>query len=99
MEWRDGELPTLEQRVQVMNTYLSYTIWYHAQVLPLPNSFCLEIDKLIRQFLYHDKVMMGKVKLLELCNRLGEGGLGLWDTYRKAAALFLHQSCRVLDRK
>ena len=45
ISWKDRDLPTLEQRVQVVNVYMASAIWYTAQVLPLPASFCKQIDQ------------------------------------------------------
>ena len=42
---------------------------------------------------------MGRLKLEQLCHPVSKGGLGLFNTERKARALFTRQISRMLKRK
>lgn len=99
ISWKDRDLPTLEQRVQVVNAYMSSTIWYTAQVLPLPASVCKQIDQELGRFIFRGRITMGRLKLEQLCHPVTKGGLGLFNTERKAKALFTKQTGRMLRRK
>ena len=99
ISWRDRDLPTLQQRIQVVNVYLASTIWYTAQVLPLPASFCKQIDQELGRFIFRGRITMGRLKLEQLCHPVTKGGLGLLNTERKAKALFTTQTSRMLRRK
>ena len=99
ISWKDRDLPTLEQRVQVVNVYLASTIWYTAQVLPLPASFCKQIDQELGRFIFKGRITKGRLKLEQLCHPVTKGGLGLFNTERKAKALFTRQTSRMLRRK
>ena len=99
ISWKERDLPTLEQRVQVVNVYLASTIWYTAQVLPLPASFCKQIDQELGRFIFRGRITMGRLKLEQLCHPVAKGGLGMFNTERKAKALFSRQTCRMLRRK
>ena len=99
MQWRTRELPTLHQRSQVVNTYLVSTIWYTAQVIPLPPSFRKQINTEVSRFLFRGRLTMGRLTLAELCHPVKAGGLGMVDTQRKADTLLLRQTCRMVGRK
>ena len=99
ISWKDRDLPTLEQRVQVVNIYLASTIWYTAQVLPVPASFRKQIDQELGRFIFRGRITMGRLKLEQLCHPVSKGGLGLFNTERKAKALFTKQIGRMLRRK
>ena len=79
--------------------YLASTIWYTAQVLPLPASFCKQIDQELGRFIFRGRITMGRLKLEQLCHQVTKGGLGLFNTERKAKALFARQISRMLRRK
>ena len=97
--WKDRNLPTLEQRVQVVNIYMASTIWYTAQVLPLPARFRKQIDQELSRFIFKGRITMGRLKLEQLCHPATKGGLGLFNTERKAKSLFTRQTCRMVSRK
>ena len=98
-KWKDRDLPTLEQRVQVVNIYLASTLWYTAQVLPLPTKYRKQIDTELGRFIFHSRITMGRLKLEELCHPVRDGGMGLWDTARKAEALLTTQTLRMVERR
>ena len=99
ISWKDRDLPTLEQRVQVVNVYMASTFWYTAQVLPLPASFRKQIDQELGRFIFRGRITMGRLKMEQLCHPVTEGGLGLFNTERKAKALFTRQTSRMLRRR
>ena len=59
IQWRKRDLPTLHQRSQVVNIYLATTIWYTAQVLPLPARYTKQINTEISRFLFRGRITMG----------------------------------------
>ena len=83
----------------MVNVYMASTIWYTAQVLPLPSSFCKQIDQELGRFIFRGRITMGRLKLEQLCHPVTKGGLGLFNTERKAKALFTRQTSRMLRRK
>ena len=94
LSWSSRMLPTLQQRVFVLNTFALSKLWYLAQVLPLPRNILLELEKVSRKFLW-----LGRLEHLpfeELHAPLLEGGLGLPNIQAKCDALFLKQTCRFL---
>ena len=99
ISWKDRDLPTLEQRVQVVNVYLASTIWYTAQVLPLPSHYRKQIDQELSRFIFRGKITMGKLKLEQLSHPVTKGGLALFNTEKKAKSLFIRQTSRMLSRK
>ena len=99
IEWSTRDLPTLHQRVQVLNTYITSKISYHALVLPLPPMYASQLEQVMRRFLYRGMITMEKLKLEELAHQEGSGGLGLVDVRRKCAALFLKHTMRMLQRQ
>ena len=97
--WSTRSLPTLHQRAQVIGIYLASKIYYHAQVLPLPTKYQMELERQIRRFLYRGKIVMGRLKLEELSQPVSGGGVGLVDLERKCASLYLRQVFRMLSRQ
>ena len=85
--------------MQVVNVYLASTIWYTAQVLPLPASYRKQIDQELGRFIFRGRITMGRLKMEQLCHPVTKGGLGLFNTERKAKALFTRQTSRMLSRK
>ena len=99
IQWRNRDLPTLHQRCQVVNIYLASTIWYTAQVLPLPPQFTKQINTEIGKFLFRGRITMGRLTLAELSRPEKDGGLGLVNIQNKADSLFLRQTCRMINRR
>ena len=97
--WSTRSLPTLHQRAEVINAYMASKIYYHAQVLPLPEKYLKEFERQVRRFLYRGMIVMGKLKLEELSQPVSEGGVGLVDLKRKCASLYLRQVFRMLTRQ
>ena len=99
IEWSARDIPTLHQRSLVVNTYLSSTIWYTAQVIQLLPRFRKQMNSEISRFIFKGRLTMGRLNLAELCNQVKAGGLGLVDIQKKADSLLLKQTCRMLCRK
>ena len=98
IQWRNRDLPTLHQRCQVVNIYLATTIWYTAQVLPLPPRFTKQINTEISRFIFRGRITMGRLTLEEL-SWPEKGGLGIVHIQKKADSLFLRQTYRMLNQR
>ena len=94
-----GFLPTLHQRSQVINTYLAATLWYTAQVIPLPTKYRKQINTEVSRFLFYGRITMGHLTLAELSHPVKQGGLGCVDIQKKADSLLLKEVCRMLERR
>ena len=94
--WGSRALGTLQQRVNVLQTFALSKIWYAAQVLPLPPQMVKKIESTASTFIFRGR--HEKLKLAELENSHGGGGLGLVCVATKAECLLLRQSLRILQR-
>lgn len=92
--WSSRHLPTLSQRVMVLNTFAMSKLWYLAQILPIPKRIVEAMEKEIRAFLWLGR--LEKLSLDELCAPVKSGGLGLPLIKAKAESLLLKQTCRIL---
>ena len=92
--WSSRNLPTLLQRVRVLNVFALSKLWYLAQVLPLPKKWLGEMEKKVRAFLWRGR--LEHLPFDELFAPVKQGGLGLPNIAAKADSLFLKQTCRVL---
>ena len=54
--WSDRILNSLQQRVDVLTLFALSKVWYKAQVLPLPNKFALQFERLISKFLWKGQI-------------------------------------------
>ena len=99
IEWGAREIPTLHQRCQVVNTYLASTIWYTAQVIPLPPRFSKQIISEVSRFIFRGRLTMGRLSLADLSHSVNAWGLGLVDIQKKADTLLLRQTLRMLGKK
>ena len=52
MSWSARMLPSLTQRVKVINTFALSKLWYFASVLPLPQGLLHNLEQLVRAFLW-----------------------------------------------
>lgn len=95
MAWSSRMLPTLNQRIQVIQTFALSKLWYLAQILPIPKKYLLEIEKIVRRFLW-----LGRLEHLpfeELHGPIREGGLNLVNIGAKCDSLYLKQTLRMLN--
>ena len=95
MSWASRALPTLSQRVKVLETYALSKLWYLAQVIPLPQRICNQLDVMVRAFLW--KGRLEHLAYDELYAPPLEGGLGLSNIKARCDALFVKQLCRILQ--
>lgn len=78
-DWRNKAL-SLAGRIQLINSVLSSMHVYWSSVFILPNSITLEIEKILRGFLWcNGEMKKGKAKVAwdKLCVPKEEGGLGI----------------------
>ena len=94
ISWGSRALCTLQQRVQVLQTFALSKLWYAAQVLPLPDNIVKKIESASSTFIFRGRPE--RLKLAELQNTKERGGLGLVCVATKAECLLLRQSLRIL---
>lgn len=92
--WAARSLPTLMQRVQVIQSFALSKLWYLGQVLPIPSKMVEDLEKEIRSFLWIGR--LEKLTYEELFNSVDQGGLGLTSVAAKCDALFATQLCRLM---
>ena len=73
--WESRALRTLQQRVEVLQTFALSKLWYAAQVLPLPAQMVKKIESASSAFIFRGRPE--RLKLAELQNPKERGGLGL----------------------
>ena len=73
--WESRALSTLEQRVNVTQSFCLSKLWYVAQVLPLPPAYSKKIKSALSSFIFRGR--QERLKLCELENPELRGGLGL----------------------
>ena len=95
--WGGRTLSTLQQRVNVLQTFALSKLWYVAQVLPLPEKMIKKIESSLSAFIFRGR--HERLKLDELENPRSRGGLGLVCVATKAECLLLCQTLRVLKRR
>ena len=95
--WGGRALNTLQQRVNVLQTFALSKLWYAAQVLPLPDKILKKIESASSTFIFQGR--HERLKLDELQNPKSRGGLGLVCVSTKAECLLLRQSLRILSRQ
>ena len=95
ISWRIRILPTLRMRALVIIIFATSKIWYKAQAIPLPHKYTLLIEKQIRIFLWQGK--LEKLALDEVKHTPDMGGLAIPCVESKAEALFIKESCRMIQ--
>ena len=95
MSWSSRQLNTMVQRVEVLRLFASSKLWYKASALPLPPKYLKKFESLMGRFLWAGK--LERLKLDEVKNLKCDGGLNLPCVFSKANALFLSQTCRLLQ--
>ena len=97
ISWRSRMLPTLRMRSDVLRIFGTSKLWYWSQGLPLPVYYAEQFEKQIRKFLW-----MGQLETLaldEVKNVPLSGGLRIPCVQNKSDALFIRQTCRILESK
>ena len=92
--WESRQLETLSQRVEVARTFALSKLYYVAQVLPLPGEHRRRVEKRLSSFIFRGR--QERLKLSELENTCGNGGLGLPNLSVKADSLMMKQLCRMM---
>ena len=95
MSWSSRQLNTMVQRVEVLRLFATSKLWYKASALPLPPKYLKKFESLMGRFLWAGK--LERLKLDEVKNLKCDGGLNLPCVFSKANALFLSQTCRLLQ--
>ena len=95
MSWKARQLNTLVERVEVLRIFPTSKLWYKASALPLPIKFAKKFESLMGSFLWLGK--LERLQIDEIKNDRIQGGLGLPCVLSKANALFLKQTCRLLN--
>ena len=95
MSWSSRQLETLVQRVEVLRVFATSRLWYKASALPLPETFAKKFEAAMVRFLWIGK--LEKLKIDEIKNPALSGGLNLPCIISKSDALFLSQTCRLLQ--
>ena len=85
MSWKARQLNTLVERVEVLRIFATSKLWYKASALPLPTKFAKKFGKLER------------LQIDEIKHDRSQRGLGLPCVLSKSNALFLKQTCRLLN--
>ena len=95
ISWSSRQLNTMVQRVEVLRLFATSKLWYTASALPLPNKYLKKFESLMGKFLWAGK--LERLQIDEVKNPRWAGGLNLPCVFSKANALFLSQSCRLLQ--
>jgi hypothetical protein len=90
--WAARLLPTLQQRVQVLETFVLSRAWYFCQVFPLPAEWAARLRKAVAAFLWRGRTE--RLAMDELHRPRHQGGLGLSCVQSRAEALLTKQFLR-----
>ena len=66
--------------------------------LSISHNLCKQIDQKLGRFILRGHITMGRLKMEQLCHPVKKGGLGLFNTERKAKALNSLVNKSVMDR-
>jgi len=92
--WTARFLPTLLVRRQALEVYAFSTLWYLAQIIPLPTPALARIKKAAGKFLW--KGRLERLAWSELHGPLRAGGIGLPCVATRAQSLLAKQACHRL---
>jgi hypothetical protein len=89
--WRARRVPFLNERQDVLETFIFSKLWYLAQILPLPQSVAARATGLTGAFLWagHGE----RLTWQELHNRREAGGLAVSCVFTRGQALLAKQMC------
>ncbi|GKA61071.1 retrovirus-related pol polyprotein from transposon TNT 1-94, partial [Tanacetum coccineum] len=88
-DWKNKSLSAAE-RLQLVRSVLGSMHVYWASVFILPSCILLDIEQLMRGFLWcHGEMKKGRAKVAweVVCLPKNEGGLGIWDSVKSLAGL------------
>jgi hypothetical protein len=80
--WAGRRLPTLLQRVQVVEVYVSSKAWYFAQVIPLPAAAASSLCRILGDFVWAHS--LARLAFPQLRRPFSQGGLGLASPVKRA---------------
>jgi hypothetical protein len=87
--WAGRRLPTLLQRVQVLEVYISSKAWYFAQVIPLPAAAAASLCRILGDFVWAHS--LARLAFPQLHRPFSQGGLGLSSPVKRAQSLLVKQ--------
>ena len=87
--WAGRRLPTLLQRVQVLEVFVSSKAWFFAQVIPLPAAAAASLNRILGDFVWAHS--MARLALTQIHQPFSQGGLGLCNPAMRAQSLLVKQ--------
>ena len=94
--WESRFLPTLRQRVLVLQIFALPIVWYKAHLLPASLGVVGRMEKAVKRFLWRGSLERVSFETVKLGR--SQGGLGLTDLASKMAALRTRTVLRILAR-
>ena len=96
LSWSGRVLETIFQRVEVIKTFALSRIYYLASILPIPQTFVKNIERVMGKFIWSASGKVLRVSLDEMKNPVEKGGCGLVCIKSMSKSLFLVQALRLL---
>ena len=87
--WAGRRLPTLLQRVQVLEVFISSKAWFFAQVIPLPAAAAAAFNKILADFVWAHS--LARLAFTHIHQPFSQGGLGLCSPAMRAQSLLVKQ--------
>ncbi len=87
--WASRCLPTLIQRVQVLEVFISSKVWFFAQVLPLPAAAAASLNRILGDFVWAHS--LARLAFPQIHQPFSQGGLGLCNPAMRAQSLLVKQ--------
>lgn len=96
--WKSKSLSSIG-KVTLINSVCSSTLAYYMQCLPIPKAVCLNLDKVLRDFLWSDGLGNHKMHMVNwdnICSDKKEGGLGISKCFQRNNAFLAKLLWRAL---
>ena len=87
--WASRRLPTLLQRVQVLEVFVASRAWFFAQVIPLPAAAAASLNRILGDFVWAHS--LARLAFPQLHRPFSQGGLGLCNPAVRAQSLLVKQ--------
>ena len=97
LNWKNRIFNNIKSRVFILNCFALSKAWYTAQILPPPPYIIKSIDRLSREFIFHN--MLEKIPFSETYLPYNKGGLKVPNFSIKVKALQISQLGRFLKIK
>ena len=94
--WESRNLTSLFERAEVLKTFALSTIWFRAQLLPLPDTWAKKFEGAMSRFLWKGFQFRNLLSLETVCQPLDSGGLGIPHLRSKCDNLLLKQTLRMI---